>query len=282
MKTILHTTADFYGSKGEKYPSYKTMDRLYITSGYRPFIPMWRCVCSVFVWHNETINIWMSLFLTFLNIGMCIRFAQYTKIGIEFSILFWLYGSMRCITWMNNVLYHTFICCSGNIGDSVSRNYYTDYYLSPIGIGMNIIYIEFYCYPNIHHIFCCIIGVFILSVICINHVFLENIYLRCAIINFIKFTEIGSPYIVGIIYSTFLVHNSTIPGYYLYFGMAYVCDLIAKFFASRSIPEKMFPIIFDNILSSQNIWYIFNIGVELFSAYFLYLMSLHSRNSQLC
>ena len=231
----------------------------------------------------------------------------------DMRLFFWFNGIVRCFIWTNNAIYHTFVCCPDRrLYINSLKMHPRGSFMIPFGIERGIMHVEFYCYPFILNTFNNIglFFVFVYTVILIlSRIFqaddfnevanvkierlrktypelrprvVSSIFRRLKVCMDVVDAVTAIPYFIGMMYAFYLVHESMIPGYYIYLVMAYVCDYVGEFFSSRSIPEKNFPRVFDYALSSQNIWYICNIGVDIFKTYFRYLMFVHLRDTKTC
>lgn len=56
---------------------WNSVDSPFLLTGYRPQLSLWQCAASaVCYWHNETINIWSSILLVAINLGLTMHIIR--------------------------------------------------------------------------------------------------------------------------------------------------------------------------------------------------------------
>lgn len=126
-------------------PRYST-DSPFVLTGYRGPLTISDCLKSMFYWHNQTINIWSSVILIGFNIWLTAYYTNKADMPNLFLAFFWLQGILRAICWFNSWAYHTFVCNCNFVADTLCKADYIGCYLTPLGMGSNIIFIELYCH----------------------------------------------------------------------------------------------------------------------------------------
>ena len=229
-----------------------------ILSGYRPNGTYMYCLCSMFSLHNQTINIWTSVFLFVYNILLTLHFIHHIEVNGYKAIFFLSQGYIRAYCWFNSWAYHTFACHSKKIANRLCIMDYIGCYLTPFGIGMNLMVAEFYCFSFYRNVFISF-GTFftILAIIlALSPKYQTESYRSLRFICSI-FSTI--PWLIGFITSIYIVHEGTLPVYYFYLLYAMLTECLAGFFYITMVPECIYPIYFDLILPSHSIWHLLNI-----------------------
>lgn len=258
------------------------IDSPYIMSGYRHKLSVYECLISMFSWHNQTMNIWSSVILIGINLYMTYSLTLQHKNMPPYGILFfWGQGILRSYCWFNSWLYHTFVCHSKNVAKTLCVMDYLGCYLTPLGMGSNLMFIQLQCYPVYLLLFMSLgsIGIgFALTISILPHYQTETYrIMRLYISLFTSF-----PYLIGLSASIVVIHNSTVPTFYVYFAYAVMFESTAGFFYITMIPEIIFPYYFDNILSSHSIWHWLNIGFDVMMMYLAIESFKHIEQLQIC
>jgi adiponectin receptor len=116
----------------------------YVLSGYRPQSSYMGCLYSMFRWHNQTVNIWTSVFLMIYNIWMVLVFTRQAKVSGWALFFFWIHGLGRSYCWLNSWGFHTFSCHSEKTAITWCKMDYIGCYLTPLTMGVNLMFVEFY------------------------------------------------------------------------------------------------------------------------------------------
>jgi hypothetical protein len=158
---------------------------------------------------------------------------------------------------------------------------YIGCYLTPLGIGTNLMFIEFYCYTYYQILFilvgvCTIFGAIFISTLSIY----QTEQYRS--IRFILSILSAMPYLVGMIVAIFIVHDKIIPNYYMYLWYALLIECMAGFFYVTMLPEIIYPVIFDILLPSHSIWHWLNLGFDFMSFHLSYNAFISMKQYGLC
>lgn len=278
LSAMLTLTAAY---KGGTLPDFNTADGPYITTGFRPQLSTAQCFCSMFSWHNQTINIWTSLVLMIFNIWMCAQFTEESGMSRDILTLFWLHGILRAICWMNSWGYHTFVCSSKENARLLCTMDYIGCYLTPLGMGSNVVFIELYCHPSMASLF---LSIGFICVVGAIYTALTPLY-QTERFRSLRFAlSVGSmvPYITGLIVAVCTVHDFRVPEYYNYLFIAFIWEILGAFFYTTMLPEIKYPKYFDSHLSSHNLWHWCNFGFDFFMMYFTYQAFMNLKATGYC
>lgn len=265
----------------EEAPAY-TSDGPYILTGYRPQLRFQQCLKSIFTWHNQTMNIWSSIFLILLNLGMTyyITTSEASSMPMEILCFFWLHGLLRAFCWFNSWLYHTFVCYSQKWAKFLCTLDYVGCYLTPLGIGSNFIFLEFYCHSSLQRALLLVGAVVIGAAIFIAF---SPAYQREEYRSFRFLLSITTtlPYLMGIVYAFLFFHQGLIPSYYETLAYGVFIEGIAATFYVSMYPEKCCPgnTIIDCYSNSHSLWHWCNTGFDIcmmYMNYQIYLQHLQS------
>lgn len=246
--------------KKDESPEY-TWDSPYILTGYRPTLDFFGCLQSCFQWHNQTVNIWSSILLASFNCWLAIYFTETAKISNIFYFFFWLQGGLRTYCWLNSFSYHTFVCHGEYTAKLLCNLDYIGCYLTCLGMGSSLIFIELYCFPSARYtiLFLGLAGICGAIIISILPKYQSE---KFRAIRMILSVFSSMPYLVGLLVAIYLAHENQTPKYYSYLLYGFAIELLGAFFYMSMLPEKAVPIIFDNWLTSHNIWHIMNFGFD--------------------
>lgn len=264
QEIFVQTLASYYAkNEDNKLPAFATADGPYILNGFRPQLSFAGCICSMGVWHNQTVNIWTSVILIVFNIALCNYFTEGRNMPYSIYTFFWVHGCFRTLCWINSWAYHTFVCFSKNVASSLCTLDYIGCYLTPLGMGSCIIMIELYCYP-LPAIFILSFGFLFIALsitMAVMPKYQSEGYRNLRLIVSICCTL---PYIVGLVISIGLNHEWTIPNYFINFLLALGFELAGAFFYVSMLPERKIPGIYDCLLPSHSIWHWLNFGFDFF------------------
>jgi adiponectin receptor len=234
----------------------------YILCGYRPKLDFMECIKSIFSIHNQTVNIWTSIALMLYNIWLTVHYTFiHPDMPTDIFVVFWMQGFLRAYCWFNSGMYHTFVCHSTSVSNLCCNMDYIGCYLTPLGIGTNLMFLEFYCNPEYKLLF-----ISVGSMACLVTIYLslleEYSKEKYRYFRMICSACSGLPWLVGLCVSIIVVHFKTTPRYYSYFLYGIICECIAGVFYVTMFPERAYPRVFDIWLSSHSIWHWLNFGFD--------------------
>jgi adiponectin receptor len=232
----------------EDAPPYSA-DGPYIMTGYRAQLNGLDCLKSMFYWHNQTINIWTSIMLMIFNLWLTAHYT--TDMPNIFFAFFWLQGILRAICWFNSWAYHTFSCNCEYVAKTLCKADYIGCYLTPLGMGSNIVFIELYCHRIWQVSLLSIGGIAIFAATIVSTMpFYQTEEYRNMRMYLSLFSTL--PYLIGL-------SLTRISPYYPYLLYGFMFEITGGFFYVSFIPEIYFPKRFDCLLSSHNIWHWMNL-----------------------
>lgn len=242
-------------------PAY-SVDSPFILTGYRPQLSLAQCLGSMFRWHNQTLNIWTSVLLAAFNLGMTAA-AQSSQppMTLSFRAMFWLQGGLRAVCWCNSWAYHTFAPHSARVASLACRADYLGCYLTPLGMGSNLLFLELACRPVWRAAFLGLGAAGVLAAVAASllpQYQTESFRHLRLLISAVS----ALPYLVGLVVAAAVVHRGTAPPYYLYLAYGAAIEALAGAFYVSMFPEVCFPRTFDLWLSSHTIWHCLNFGVD--------------------
>ena len=171
------------------------------------------------------------------------------------------HNALRAFCWYNSWAYHTFVPHSKQIAGLACQMDYFGCYLTPLGMGSNLLFIELYCHSFYQMTLLCIggTGIFIsIAVSLLPHYQTEAFRSMRMTISLMS----TLPYIAGLVVAVIVAHRGTVPTYYQYLAFGVLCEVTAGTFYVSMFPEVSFPYIFDNWLSSHSIWHWLNFGFD--------------------
>lgn len=252
-----------------------SVDSPLILSGYRGRLSWMECVYSVFQWHNQTVNIWSSLILCALNVW-CMHRNMYDLEVLDTTTdwyvgVYVVQGTLRTLCWVNSLLYHTLVCSGDKCLDPslLLKFDYVGCYLTLVGIGTNLLYIELHGFPVYRDVF--IVSGIVVSVVtwyASTFRWYQSEEYRCARMGLHVLGTV--PYLVGLGVAVWLHHDSRIPDYYWELVCGLGWELIAGGFYVSRFPECVFPRRFDCWLNSHSLWHWFNVGFDWHIHCFVY------------
>jgi hypothetical protein len=139
---------------------------------------------------------------------------------------------------------------------------YLGCYLTPITMGLNLMFVEFYgssTYQIVFSITGVVFGILAILLSIVPEYQTEKY-------RWIRWTgSVASavPWLIGLLTSIYVVHDTMIPTYYSYLAYAGILECIAGFFYVTMWPEIQHPVYFD-ALPSHSIWHLINIGFDTF------------------
>ena len=244
-----------------KAPVY-SIDSPFILSGYRSQMSFKECLVSMFYWHNQTMNIWTSFFLIVFNLWLTVHFTRSAEeMPQSFLAMFWFQGGLRAFCWYNSWVYHTFVPHSKQIANLACQMDYFGCYLTPLGMGSNLLFIELSCHSEYRIALLCLgsTGIFTSVVVSLlPHYQTESYRSIRMLISLIS----TLPYLGGLVVAVVVVHRGTVPSYYQYLAYGVLCEVVAGMFYVSMFPEVSFPYVFDHWLSSHSVWHWLNFGFD--------------------
>jgi len=236
-------------------PSF-VLDNPFIISGYRSQLSFTDCIKSIFVFHNETLNIWTHLigtvvFLLYLLYAMVfiIRDESFTT-----KLIFGISSITVISIYFSSALYHTFKCHSAEVYELMLSLDMGSIALGISGLTSSACYFGFYCYPNLqifYGIFPIIFGILLWIATVVPNVCNYSVRL----VLFVIFTGFG---IIPLIHWTIIGFGSKIVQLFLW-RIVVMYLLFGCGFAiwQLRIPERWFIGKHDIWFSSHQIWHIF-------------------------
>lgn len=261
----------------------------YILYGYRSLLPLHLCIKSIFVWSNETINIWSHLLGCLIFIVLLPYDNLYTIPKSLGTLADHIVCSVSLICYQICMIcsagYHVFYCHSPQ-----ANVRWLAFDLSGIVVGLMGCYI-----PGVHYAFYCVSrweNIYLFSVIVLSLIILTIQLNPKRLSDSIAFT------ISRVLMYTFLACYGIIPSahwFYMNGGWQteivrvfipklvymYLIGLGAIFFYLFHFPERLSPGYFDIVGASHQIWHIF-IFLSLIWWRKSYLEVLEYRTSNVC
>ncbi|ORY91231.1 hemolysin-III related-domain-containing protein [Syncephalastrum racemosum] len=244
----------------------------YILSGYRYYEMHRDCLRSIFMLHNETLNIWSHLLGFFFFAGLSVytflhHFPDATTADSAIFLTFCI-ATLKCLFCSS--FYHTYICHHKIKGFAATLDYIGISFLIAASVLVTEYY-GFYCRDTIRNRYM---------------VFTAFVSSFGVITPFFKFwdTREFRPFRIAIFLA--LAFSSVVPvlhlvklhGFwktwdFLFPAMISVCQyLLGVLFYANRFPEKAFPGRFDFAgMTSHAIWHVF----VCFGIYYHYMASLH-------
>jgi adiponectin receptor len=234
----------------------------YVTTGYRESTgSYWECIKSMFAIHNQTVNIWTSVALVLYNLITGIQMASTKGMPSDIQLFFLIHGGLRAYCWITSWGFHTFSCHSLQVSSSWCSLDYIGCYLTPLCMGSNLIYIEFYCHSYWKT------AIIIIGLITTSISIWISTDIRYTTEKWRTMRMIGSicnalPWLIGLISAIPIVHHGIVPNHYKYLGYALGVECIAGGFYISMIPEYIISQVFDIVLSSHSLWHLLNFGFD--------------------
>lgn len=256
-------------------------DGPYVLTGYRAELSIKECLWSMFHWHNQTINIWTSVVLFFFNLWLAAHYtAQAGDMPAAFLAFFWIQGILRAFCWFNSWSYHTFVCHNEYTAKSLCTMDYIGCYLTPLGMGSNLLFIELYCFKTYQSVLLAIGFIAIVAALAVSTMpFYQTEKYRMLRLGLSFFSSL--PYLVGLALALGIAHDRA-PSYYQFLLYGFMFELLGGFFYASFVPEIYFPEIFDNWLASHQIWHWLNFGFDFFMMFFAFKAFIDLRDNGTC
>lgn len=242
----------------DQVPHY-SIDSPLILTGYRPRSSIIECMYSMFRWHNQTINIWTSVFYVVYHLAH-IKYAP-TSSKSKFATVFLIHNTFRAICWLNSWAYHTLVPHSPALAHILCTVDYLGCYLTCFGIGTHLIYIELYDFPELLNR-CLLSGGLCVALsvgMSLGSWYQTEKYRWVRMATSIVCVL---PYLCGLALAVMYRHRGILPGYYKYLFGGLCCEMIAGMFYMSRFPECRYPRKFDCWLNSHSLWHWFNFGFD--------------------
>ncbi|CAI9739416.1 progestin and adipoQ receptor family member 3-like [Octopus vulgaris] len=250
--------------RDHEIPDFLRINR-HIVRGYRSLLPVHLCLKSLFIWSNETINIWSHLLgcLIFVVLLMYDNVYAIPKISGSFMDHIICSISLICfqICMISSASYHVFYCHSpkANI-----RWLAID--LSGIIFGLMGCYI-----PGVHYSFYCLVEwerIYMIIIVILSVIILSIQLKPKRLNNSLTFTMsrvlmYSCLAIYGIIPAAHWIYlnggweNKVVQVFVPKIVVMYLIGVGAVFFYLSQVPERLAPGIFDIVGASHQIWHIF-------------------------
>ncbi|KAK6187639.1 hypothetical protein SNE40_005619 [Patella caerulea] len=233
----------------------------YILHGYRVHLPFNLCIKSLFVWSNETINIWSHLigffiFLTLMLYDIVVTIPNFNGVVADYFIMsFGLLCFQYCMLCSTG--YHLFGCHSER-----SCEWWLGVDMGGISIGVIGCYI-----PAVYYAFYCMtiwrdIYILIICLLTVSTLFLQRFQdfssKRWFRMRILIFTALAA---CGVIPSAHWIYlnngfSATIVQIFIpKVAVLYILGMIALAFYLSRFPERLRPGMFDMIGSSHQCWH---------------------------
>lgn len=228
-------------------------------SGYRAQMTARECLASMFRWHNQTMNIWTSVALVFFNLWLAARAAAGRGDGA--AAMFWFQGLTRALCWFNSWAYHTFVPHSPRVAHAACQLDYAGCFLTPLGMGSNLLFIELRGHVGYRAAFLCAGGATVGLAVAAS---LLPRYQSEAYRPVRALLSLASalPYLAGLAVAVAVAHRGSVPGYYRLLAYGVLCEALAGTFYLSMFPEKYFAETFDCLLPSHSLWHWLNFGFD--------------------
>ncbi|KAK7113193.1 progestin and adipoQ receptor family member 3-like isoform X1 [Littorina saxatilis] len=233
----------------------------WVVDGYRAFLPFGLCMKSLFVWSNETLNIWSHLvgFLLFLVLMLYdnliaiprLRGGLTDHVVITLGLLCYQF-CMICSTG-----FHIFCCHSERASRRWLQVDMTGVSIGLIGCYLPAVHYAFYCLSIWRDIYMMIITVLTVSTLWFQlhpHFFTSRwFHTRMAV-----YVGLAAYGIMPSVHWVYLNGGFSAPVVQMFIPKVtamYMLGLLAFIFYISKFPERMFPGLFDYIGSSHQLWH---------------------------
>lgn len=234
----------------------------YVTGGYRSMLPFSLCCKSLFVWSNETINIWshltgcfIFLFLIFYDNLFALPNSRAT-FSDHLIVTLGLFCFQFCL--LCSAGYHLFNCHS----ERASRRWLA---LDLAGISVGLIgcylpgvHYAFYCLSIWRDIYLIVISILFLVVLLVqtNPQYLSQAWDYRRIVLYMGLVGYGIVPTIHWVYLTGGMATQLVQIFLPKVTVMYLLAVLAFFFYISKMPERYFPGRFDYVGSSHQLWHI--------------------------
>ncbi|EDO36328.1 predicted protein [Nematostella vectensis] len=236
---------------------------VYVTNGYRAYLPVRMCIKSLFVWSNETINIWTHLlgflvfsFLFLYNNIVVLPHIKGATIADHMVFSALLIGFQICLLCSTG--YHLFNCHSEKI-------FHRWFSLDLAGISLGLcscyipaVYYAYYCHVGLQTLY--LVGVGILTTITLtlqfHPRFLSSVWATRRLLLFCCLVAYG---VVPSVHWAYLSGGWDQPVVQIFIPkviVMYVLGVLALVFYALKVPERYFPGKMNFIGSSHQWWHV--------------------------
>lgn len=255
----------------------------HIKTGYRGYLPKSLCVKSLFILHNETINIWSHLLVGFyfffqyfydldlLNGGDSNSFYDQTAfIGMIVTIQLCMFCSTA---------FHLFNCHSQEMCSRLLLLDFVGICLGLSGCFFPVTHYAFYCYPQTrnNYIVFFLFGFLLAGYLITRPWFRDN---NCAYLRILTYSLLSLMGAAPAAHWTYLhgIHSEIVSIFLPKVILLYFLGGVGLFFYVTRLPESLFPGRFDIFGHSHQIWHIFAalvfiVGHKTQQSLFLYVTS---------
>ncbi|GAB5354195.1 hypothetical protein AAMO2058_000098800 [Amorphochlora amoebiformis] len=236
----------------------------YVQTAYRPQLTFLQCIASMFWWHNETINIWSALVLAIFNLYWIKESIEsHPLMGYDVKIILLMHGVLRAFCWLASFTFHTFMPMDPGTSSYLCIFDYAGCFITILGYGTSTVYLNLYCYP-VPLVLCEIIGAVLIILAIMLSILPEYQKEESRQVRVWVSMACVIPYVVGL-YGANVAQNGwfSTSEQYIYLMYAFGFEILAVFFYSTMIPERVTNI-FDVALNSHSIWHCLNMGFDYY------------------
>lgn len=233
----------------------------WVVKGYRAFLPFGQCMKSLFVWSNETLNIWTHLlgFLVFLILMLYDNLIAIPRLRGQMTDHIVMTLGLICFQFcmLCSTGFHIFCCHSERASRRWLQVDMTGVSIGIIGCYLPAVHYAFYCLSIWRDIYMIIITVLTVSTLWFQlhpHFFTSRwFYTRMAV--YVGLVAYG---IIPTMHWVYLNGGFDSPIVQLFVPKVtsmYILGMLAFAFYISKFPERMFPGLFDYIGSSHQWWH---------------------------
>ncbi|XP_011432355.3 progestin and adipoQ receptor family member 3 [Magallana gigas] len=242
----------------------------YVIHGYRVMLPFSLCLKSIFVWSNESINIWSHLlgFLIFLLLMVYDNLIILPRTGSSFSDYFVVSLGLLCyqVCMLCSVGFHMFCCHS----ERASRRWLavdlTGISLGVIGCYLPAVHYAFYCLSVWRDVYFFIITILTVSTIVIqlHRKFFSHGWFRYRILIYVFLAGYGVLPTIHWVYLNGGPQAEIVQLFIPKVMTIYCAGVLALVFYLSKFPERFLPGSFDYIGSSHQWWHIIVVAAFIY------------------
>ncbi|ESO94939.1 hypothetical protein LOTGIDRAFT_144778 [Lottia gigantea] len=233
----------------------------FILRGYRANLPISTCIRSLFMWSNETINIWSHLLGFLLFFCLMINDLVFTLpsykthvtdyIVITFGLLCFQY-CMLCSTGYHIFNCHSEKCCQWWLGIDMAG-----ISVGVIGCYIPALYYAYYCITIWRDIYMFTIAVLTLGTLILQREpeFKTRRWFKIRVLIYIALTAIGVIPTIHWIYLNDGFNAFIVQLFIPKIIVLYLLGMVALTFYLSKFPERYYPGTFDMIGSSHQCWH---------------------------
>ena len=233
----------------------------YIKTGYRGYLPLKLCLRSLFMWTNETLNVWshflvgLYCFLLYHYDLMLVR--EFPDSTVYDSLSFVLMVLCIQVCMFASSLYHLFNCQSEQRCKSLLLLDFVGITIGLSGCFFPVMHYAFYCFPNLKLYYGVAIGaIFGVAAWCVGRPWFgtkEYVYHRIVIYALLSLSGIIPSTHWSILYG---INSEAVMLFIPRIILLYALAALGAFFYITRIPESIFPGRFDYIGHSHQLWHV--------------------------